>query len=114
LPSWASTGPGTSFGVCVTKNTPTPFERIRRTVCSTESRNAFDAQRDLDDGFRRDRAVVHAAAEVDRRTLDLVRGLDRRSEICHRGSRAILTRCVGSTQPGAVLARRRDAAMIRG
>jgi hypothetical protein len=28
LPSWLSTGGGTSVGACVTKNTPTPFERI--------------------------------------------------------------------------------------
>jgi len=29
-----------SFGSWVTKNTPTPFERISRTVFATESRNA--------------------------------------------------------------------------
>ncbi len=40
LPSCPSTSAGTSFGVWVTKKTPTPFERISRTVCSTESRNA--------------------------------------------------------------------------
>ena len=43
LPRRASTSPGTSFGVCVTKKTPTPLDRIRRTVCATESRSAFVA-----------------------------------------------------------------------
>ena len=41
LPSWPRTSAGTSFGVWVTKNTPTPLERISRTVCSTESTNAL-------------------------------------------------------------------------
>ena len=40
FPSWASTSPGTSLGVWVTKNTPTPFERISRTVRAMASRNA--------------------------------------------------------------------------
>src|SRR5262252_7864365 len=34
LPSWPSTMSGTSSGFCVTKNTPTPFERMSRTTCS--------------------------------------------------------------------------------
>jgi hypothetical protein len=34
LPSWPSTSPGMSSGFCEQKNTPTPFERIRRTTCS--------------------------------------------------------------------------------
>ena len=37
----SSTSAGTSFGVWVTKKTPTPFERISRTVCATESRKAL-------------------------------------------------------------------------
>ena len=43
LPSCASTSSGTSVGLCVTKNTPTPFERISRTTCSTLSISAFGA-----------------------------------------------------------------------
>ena len=42
-PSWPSTSAGRSVGCCVTKNTPTPFERIIRTVRVTESRNDFVA-----------------------------------------------------------------------
>ena len=42
-PSWASTSSGRSVGSWVMKNTPTPFERIRRTVRATASRNAFEA-----------------------------------------------------------------------
>ena len=42
-PSCASTSSGTSFGVWVTKKTPTPLDRISRTVCAIASRNAFDA-----------------------------------------------------------------------
>ena len=30
-----------SVGFCVTKKTPTPFERISRTVCATDSRKAL-------------------------------------------------------------------------
>ena len=41
LPSWASTSAGTSFGDWVTKKTPTPFERISRTVCSMASMNGL-------------------------------------------------------------------------
>ena len=41
LPSWPSTSAGTSFGVWVTKKTPMPFERIRRTVCTVDSTNAL-------------------------------------------------------------------------
>ena len=41
LPSWPSTSAGMSFGVCVMKNTPTPLERISRTVWVTESMNAL-------------------------------------------------------------------------
>ena len=43
LPSCASTSPGTSSGSCVTKNTPTPFERMSRTVCATWATNSFGA-----------------------------------------------------------------------
>ena len=43
LPSWPSTVSGTSSGFCVTKNTPTPFERISRTTCSIFSCSAFGA-----------------------------------------------------------------------
>ncbi len=39
LPSWPSTSAGTSFGVWVTKKTPTPFERMRRTVWTVDSTN---------------------------------------------------------------------------
>ena len=42
-PSWASTASGTSVGLWVTKKTPTPFERISRTVWAIWSRNAFEA-----------------------------------------------------------------------
>ena len=42
-PSWARTASGTSVGLCVTKKTPTPLERISRTVCAIWSRNALDA-----------------------------------------------------------------------
>ncbi len=42
-PSWASTASGTSVGLWVTKKTPTPFDRISRTVWAIWSRNAFDA-----------------------------------------------------------------------
>ena len=38
-----STSLGTSVGNWVQKNTPTPLDRISFTVCSTCSRNAFDA-----------------------------------------------------------------------
>ena len=41
LPSWPSTSAGTSFGVWVTKKTPTPFERMRRTVWTVDSTNAL-------------------------------------------------------------------------
>ena len=41
LPSWPSTSPGTSLGLCVTKKIPTPFERMSRTTCSTWSRSAL-------------------------------------------------------------------------
>ncbi|CUJ73208.1 Uncharacterised protein [Achromobacter xylosoxidans] len=34
LPSWPSTVSGMSSGFCVTKYTPTPLERTRRTTCS--------------------------------------------------------------------------------
>jgi len=44
-PSWASTSSGTSFGVWVTKNTPTPLDRISRTVWAIASRKAFEASR---------------------------------------------------------------------
>ena len=43
LPSWASTDDGTSVGAWVTKKTPTPLERMRRTVCSIWSRSASEA-----------------------------------------------------------------------
>jgi hypothetical protein len=52
----------------VTKNTPTPFERIRRTVWATWSRNASDALRadeprdELD--LRAERLVRVAEQEV--------------------------------------------------
>ena len=39
-PSWASTASERSVGCWVTKNTPTPLERISRTVRSSASRNA--------------------------------------------------------------------------
>ena len=41
LPSWPSTSSGTSLGVWVTKKTPTPLERISRTVCAIESRKSL-------------------------------------------------------------------------
>ena len=41
LPSWARTSPGTSFGVWVTKKTPTPLDRISRTVWAIASRNVL-------------------------------------------------------------------------
>jgi hypothetical protein len=72
------------------------------------------AQRDLDDGLRRDRAVAHAAAEIDRRIFDLVRSLDRRSEICDRGSRAIRTRAAASCNPAPFLQAGATLTMIRG
>ena len=40
FPSWPSTVEGTSVGVWVTKNTPTPFDRMRRAVRSICSRSA--------------------------------------------------------------------------
>lgn len=43
LPSWASTLSGTSSGFCVTKYTPTPLERMRRTTCSIFSSSAGGA-----------------------------------------------------------------------
>ena len=43
LPSCPSTFSGMSMGLCVTKNTPTPFERISRTTCSTFSSSAGGA-----------------------------------------------------------------------
>jgi len=43
LPSWPSTVSGTSSGFCVTKNTPTPLERMRRTTCSIFSSSGFGA-----------------------------------------------------------------------
>ena len=39
-PSWASTSSGTSVGDWVTKKTPTPFDRINRTVWAIESRKS--------------------------------------------------------------------------
>ena len=41
FPSWPRTSAGMSFGVCVTKKTPTPFDRISRRVCTTDSTNAL-------------------------------------------------------------------------
>ena len=41
LPSWPSTALGTSVGFWVTKKTPTPLDRISRTVWVTDSRNAL-------------------------------------------------------------------------
>ena len=43
LPSWPSTVSGTSSGFWVTKYTPTPLERIRRTTCSIFSISALGA-----------------------------------------------------------------------
>jgi hypothetical protein len=43
LPSWPSTVSGMSSGFCVTKYTPTPLERIRRTTCSIFSSSAGGA-----------------------------------------------------------------------
>ena len=43
LPSWPSTVSGISSGFCVTKYTPTPLERIKRTTCSIFSSNAGGA-----------------------------------------------------------------------
>jgi hypothetical protein len=40
LPSWPSTVSGMSSGFWVTKYTPTPLERIRRTTCSIFSSSA--------------------------------------------------------------------------
>ena len=42
-PSWPSTSSGTSVGDCVTKKTPTPLERISRTVWAIWSRKASEA-----------------------------------------------------------------------
>ena len=42
-PSCARISSGTSVGRCVTKKMPTPLERMRRTVCVTDSMKAFDA-----------------------------------------------------------------------
>ena len=42
-PSWESTSEGTSRGVWVTKKTPTPLERISRTVWAIASRKASEA-----------------------------------------------------------------------
>ena len=42
-PSWARTSEGMSLGVCVTKTTPTPLERMRRTVWTTWRSNSFVA-----------------------------------------------------------------------
>ena len=43
LPSWPNTVSGMSIGFCVTKYTPTPFERIKRTTCSIFSSNTLGA-----------------------------------------------------------------------
>ena len=43
LPSWARTDDGTSVGACVTKYTPTPFDRMSRAVRSIWSISASDA-----------------------------------------------------------------------
>ena len=43
LPNWASTLSGMSSGFCVTKNTPTPLLRTKRTTSSMRSISTFGA-----------------------------------------------------------------------
>jgi hypothetical protein len=81
FPSWPSTSSGTSFGVCVTKKTPTPFERPQQ-VGDVELRLAEEllpavvlqlcqrAEQDAD-GLRRD------AAETLELGLAVLRGEER-------------------------------------
>src|SRR5690606_15111512 len=43
FPSCPKTDAGISLAACVQKNTPIPFDRIKRIICSTCVRKAFDA-----------------------------------------------------------------------
>src|SRR5690606_6213228 len=43
FPNCPNTDSGISVAACVQKNTPTPFDRIKRTICSIWVKKAFDA-----------------------------------------------------------------------